>query len=94
MHVIHLAAQPTAGRWATELSEPADATVAAALGAGDAIDATPCAEPTVIAGTIASGVEAGEAEGHEEEGCQEEGTRQEEARSEEAPGQAEEGAGA
>lgn len=94
MHVVHLAAQPTARRWATEYPEPADATVAAALGARDTLDATRSAEPAV--GTV--GVEAGEAEGHEEahdeEGCQEEGTGQEEARGEEAPGEAEEGAGA
>lgn len=66
MHVVHLAAQPTAGRWAVQPTESADATVAATVGAVDAvdtIDAVLASEPSV---SVALGVEAGEAEGNEE----------------------------
>ncbi|MEX0664157.1 MAG: hypothetical protein WD598_05215, partial [Acidimicrobiia bacterium] len=90
MHVIHLAAQPTPRGWAVE---PADATVAAALGAFDAVDTSTAARPAV---TVARtrGVEAGEAEGdqeaHGQEGRQEEeGARASQGR--EAQGDQEEG---
>jgi hypothetical protein len=47
MHVVHLAAQPTAGRWAVQPTESADATVAATLGTFDAVRAVDafCTEP-------------------------------------------------
>ncbi len=39
VHVVHLAAQPTAGRWAVQPAESTDATVAATLGTVDAVRA-------------------------------------------------------
>ena len=75
MHVIHLAAQPTARRWAAEHAESADASVAAAVGADTVNTAR-----AIPAGREARGLEAGEeAEGDQEadgeEGCEEEGAR-------------------
>lgn len=86
MHVIHLAAQPTAWRWAAHDAEPTVA-FAAPVGAGSSDHAV----GAYAVGAQAGGAQAGEAEGREEadceEGHEEEGTRApegyEEARGEE-----------
>jgi hypothetical protein len=95
MHVIHLAAQPTARRWVAEPAEPADATVAAPVGAHDTSRANDaiCALLPVANGSEACGREAGEEEGHQEAHGEE--SRQEEEGAREAAcqeGDKEEGA--
>ena len=69
MHVVHLAAQPTAGRWAVQSTESAHAAVTAAVGAVAAYDAdgtVPCASAGCAGRAQARGREAREAEGNEE----------------------------